>query len=132
MGYKNKKKEERLLMKYQKELDVLIPKPYSKKERTDKINNIFMDLLKLGVDGELTDNFKKQIFEFRDNGTAFHAEMEMHGYSRILIANFVNDKNKDKDNRIDIKFKKIRINDESDDHPINKLNIIQESLFDQV
>ncbi len=129
MGRKSRDKKKRRLEKEKKLAEKLKSRPYTKEERNKKINNIILQLMKIGMDHALPDNVRTSLFEFRDNGTPFHAEVELPEYSRILIANFENDFSKDKDNALNFQFKKIRIDGEGDDNPINELNKLQESLM---
>ncbi len=134
MGRKNRLKEQRKLQKSK-----LVDKgteyksiPYTKEEREKKWNKIFMQLMHMEIDHVLTSDVKKNINDFVESGKEYHEEIELPEYSRIMIINFVNDKKKDKENCINLRFKKIRIENEGSDNPINELNELQEHMFDKI
>lgn len=118
MGKNNTKKSENL-----------DPVPYTKAERESKISKVKIQLMQIDMYHVLTDEAKAGLKEFIDSGKDYCKEINLPQYSRILIINFVNDKNKDSENMFHLKFNKIRIEGVGDEHPINKLNKAQEEMF---
>jgi len=104
--------------------------PYTEDERNKKIAKIMLQLITLNVDHVITDEIRENINIFIKTGKEYHTSLELPTYSRTLEVNLVNDKNKGTDMKL--LFKKIRVKNEDDAHPINKLNILQETLFDDV
>lgn len=129
MGKKSRNKKQRRLEREKKKAEKCLPKPYTHEERVKKINNIMIQLMNIKMEHVLTPEVTKGMNEFRDNGMSFHTQVELPEYSRVMIVDFENDKNKDKDNAINFQFKKIRIEGEGAENPINKLNKMQEDLL---
>ena len=125
------KKKERKLERERKALAKAIPKPYTKDERNKKVNAIFVQLMSICMEHTLTPEIKQAIFDFRDNGTPVHTELKLPEYSRTMIIHFENDKNKDSNNAITFNFDRIRVDDGTNDNPINRLNKLQEELLQQ-
>jgi hypothetical protein len=73
----------------------------------------------------LTEEHRKSIDEFVKNGTEYKTEYEVPGYSRIVDINLVDDKKKQ--TYINIKFKKLEINEKN--NKLVELNKLQESLL---
>ena len=75
----------------------------------------------------ISDEVKCKINNFIKNGETYIDEIEFPEYSRIMHINLINNKNEK--TFIKLSFKKIRLPEENDDHPINELNKMQEDLF---
>ena len=95
-------KRERRLGREQKRLDRDISMPYTKSERNTKINTIFLQLMQLEMVHTLTPEIKKGIFDFRDHGTTFEAELKLPLYNITMMIHFDNNKRNDANNCINI------------------------------
>ena len=105
------------------------PVAYTRAERNAKVTKILIQLMQIQMDHVLTDDIRKGLDEFIATGESYIYEHYLPQYSRVMQIHFVNDKNKDKENSINIVFNKIRIEGEGDENPINKLNALQEGMF---
>lgn len=104
------------------------PKPYTKEERERKINLIRIQLLEIDLYRVLGQEHLEKIQEFVTKGTDYYEVIDLPMYSREMIINLINDKRKQ--TYINLKFKRIRVDEEGDDNKINELNKIQEELFE--
>jgi len=129
MGKKSRNKKQRRLERERKKAERNKPRPYTYEERNKKITSILMQLMNMGMDHVLTPEFRQGLFDWRDNGTAFHAELDLPEYSRKLVASFDNDFSKDKDNALNFVFQRVRIQGEGDENKVNEINKIQEKLI---
>lgn len=115
MGKKKGKKKEKL------------PMPYTESERNKKVMSIMMQITDVKMEHVITPEIKKNLNEFVKNGTEYSDTIPIPEYGRELVIYFVN--NKRIESYINFRFIKVRIPDEGDENPINKLNKIQESLL---
>jgi hypothetical protein len=107
-----------------------IPIPYTLDERSKKWTNICFELMKMHVYEDVVTRYVSIGMKlFVDVGRDFHYSLDLPQYSRVAEFHFVNDKRKEKENGLKLTFKKIRVEGEDDEHPINKLNKMQEHLF---
>lgn len=114
---KNKKKQKNMIG----------PKPYTESERNAKMTAITFQMLQMNISHLVTDDLKKHMTEFIKHGTAYQEKIDLPEYSRIMNVNFINDKGQE--TFIKLAFKKIRVEGEGDENPINKLNKLQEELM---
>jgi len=97
---------------------------YNKKEREKKVFSIKMQLIQIDMYQILNDEIKQKIDEYIETGNEYIAEYDLPQYSRKMIINLVNDKNRE--SYIKLVFKKYTI---EDNEKLNQLNKIQEQTF---
>ena len=114
MGKKKNKKEKTIQL-------------YTESERNNKITKILMQMATLNLDHVITTEIRSHIMEYIKKGKEYCEIIDLPQYSREMVINLFNDKNKQ--TFINLKFKKIRIDNENDKNPINKLNTLQEDMF---
>ena len=102
--------------------------PYTKAERERKISRIMIQLSQTKWEHLVPESAKEGMFKFIETGESYIDSVELPSLSRTLCFNFVNDKNKDKENSLNFIFNKIRVDGE-EDNPINELNKIQEDMM---
>jgi len=103
---------------------------YTKQERERKITNIMLQLAELKFDHVLTPEVKKLLFDYINTGEDLIYSLDLPEYSRTLEINLTNDKSLDKYNSVALKFKKVVVDEDNKDNPINKLNVLQEGLVE--
>lgn len=100
----------------------------SQKERSDMMFKIKIQLVQMDMDNVLDEQDKQGIYEFIQSGKEYIRTVELPSYSRTMNINLINDKRKKPG--IGFKFNKIRVVDENDEeNPINKLNVMQEEIL---
>ena len=107
---------------------VKLPRPFTEEQRNKKVMSIYMQLMNINILHVLTNEIKSKIDNFIKTGEPYSAILDLPEYSRVLEINFINDMNKQHENYIRLKFKRIRVEGD-ENNPINKLNKIQEGLF---
>ena len=110
-------------------IKVKVPQPYTQQERETKINRIKMQLANINMYHILLPEHFKAIDEFVKNGTEYTTLYNLPEYSRVLEIKLVN--NKKEQTYINLKFNKIMV-EGGENHPLNKLNKIQQSLLDDL
>ncbi len=106
---------------------VKLPIPYTESERNKKVMSIMMQINDVKMEHVITPEIRQNLNEFVKNGTEYSDTIPIPEYGRELVIYFVN--NKRIESYINFRFIKVRIPDEGDENPINKLNKIQESLL---
>ena len=105
------------------------PQHYTKDERQRKVTNIMMQLIQVKMDHTLPEYSKNKLHEFVNDGIDYIEDIDLPAYSRTMKIHFVNDKNRDKENSINLIFNKVRVDNNNPDNPINKLNEVQEHML---
>lgn len=103
--------------------------PYTKKERQQKINCIYLQLMNKNIYEIIPKDVKNKINCYIDTGEEYVENIYLEDYGRMLEINLTNNKNINSENMIKLTFKKIIIEGEGKDNPIHKLNKIQEELI---
>jgi hypothetical protein len=107
------------------------PIPYTESERNKKITNIILQLSSMDMTQVLTPEIRTGIQKYIKEGAEYEAELDLPEFARTLQIKLVNDKRRERDTYVKFLFKKIRIEGEGDDNPINKLNMLQEEMFQE-
>lgn len=108
------------------------PVPYTESERNVKVTKILTQLMMLQLDEYLSDEVRSGLTNFIKTGESYIYDFNIPQISRVLNIYFINDKNLDKNNSINVVFNKIRINDDTDiklKRKVNELNEAQENMF---
>ena len=108
-----------------------LPKPpeaYTKSDRQRKVTNVMIQLIQVKMDHTLPESAKEKLHNFVNIGEDYIEDIDLPAYSRIMKIHFVNDKNRDSENSINLIFKRVRV-DGDPDNPINKLNELQEHML---
>ena len=101
--------------------------PYTEQERSKKITGIMLQLSSIDMSHVLTREIHDAIQKFIKTGESYNAKIDLPAYGRIMEINFVN--NKKEETYIKFLFKRIRVDGEGNENPINKLNKIQEEIL---
>ena len=108
------------------------PTPYTEDERSTKVTRILIQLMQLEFDQYLTTEVRAGLDSFIKTGEDYIYDHNIPQISRIMRIHFVNDKNREKENSINMIFNRIRIQDDTDPqlrHKVNELNEAQENMF---
>jgi len=133
MGKASRLKRERRLKKQKGITDEEIVKPVkpvipmTESERNKKITNIMFKLAQKNMDHIVTDELKSHMNSYIKEGKEYIEKIELPEYSIVIEVNLYNDKNKE--TCLNLSFRRIRLPDQGEDHPINKLNSLQENVF---
>ena len=133
MGKASRLKRERRLKKQKGITNEEIVKPVkpvipmTESERNKKITNIMFKLAQKNMDHIVTDELKSHMNSYIKEGKEYIEKIELPEYSIVIEVNLYNDKNKE--TCLNLSFRRIRLPDQGEDHPINKLNSLQENVF---
>lgn len=114
MGKKNRQKK------------VKLPMLYTEAERNRKVMAIRLEIDRVRMTPSITPEINKGLQDFVKFGTDYCITVPLPQFSREMVVHFVN--NKRVESYVNFKFIKVRIPEEGDENPINKLNKIQENL----
>lgn len=114
-----------------KKMEPKPPIPYTESERSKKITMIMFKLSTMDMAQELTPEIRSNFQKFIKEGTEYETELDLPQFGKTLQIKLVNDKRRDKENYVKFIFKRIRVEGEGEENPINKLNKLQEEIFQE-